>query len=47
MTDSEHMFRIHLAKGETVFIFAEGTSPSFVIEPQPEDPATSHAWGLH
>ena len=41
------MFELFLKKGDSVFVYPKGTSPSFVIEPQPGDPSNIHAWGLH
>lgn len=43
----DHLFKVNLGKGETAFIYSEELVPSFIIESQPENPVTSHSWGLH
>lgn len=43
----DHLFKVNLGKGETAFIYSKISVPSFIIESQPENPETSHSWGLH
>ena len=40
----EHLFWIGLEKGESVVVFAKGTSPELVVEPEPEDVKTRMLW---
>lgn len=43
----EHLFWIGLKKGENVVVFAKGTTPELIVQPEAEDKERSHAWGLH